>query len=322
MRRFKDRERIHEPVMVHEVLEFLNLKAPLKTQAHVVDATLGTGGHAIEIVKTGAKVLGIDLDAGLLKIAKERLTKACLTMHRRVHGCFKLVQGNFRNIDKIARNNDFTDVDAILFDLGISSVHFASASPVTGRYGASRGFSFSDRSAPLDMRLDPEGQAVTAADLLNVLPKGQLERLFGKVLSKVASRKLVGRIILAREKRKIKTAGDFLQIVGKEAAKARLHPATLAFLALRIAVNSELENLREALPKAFRLLKKGGRLAVLSFHSGEDAVAKDLFRKMEKEEKASVLTKKPVLPSNEEVKRNPKARSAKLRAISKAYDSV
>lgn len=298
----------HEPVMVQEVLESLNLKAPLKTQAQVVDATLGTGGHAIEIVKTGAKVLGIDLDAGLLKIAKERLKKACLTMHRRVHGCFKLVQGNFRNIDKIARNSDFTDVDAILFDLGISSAHFASAS---------RGFSFGERSASLDMRLDPENQSVTAADLLNVLPKSQLEKLFGKVLSKVSSRKLVGKLILARKKRKIKTVGDFLQIVGKEAAKAKLHPATLAFLALRIAVNSELENLREALPKAFRLLKKEGRLVALSFHSGEDAIVKDFFRKMGNEEKAYVLTKKPVLPNRDEVKRNPKARSAKLRVLRK-----
>lgn len=299
MGRLNDKRKIHEPVMVHEVLEFLNL-APLKGQARVIDATVGSGGHAIEMIKVGAEVLGIDADAEMLEMAKKRLEKARPAMYRLVHG-------NFRNIDRIARDNHFIEVDGILFDLGVTSQHFASAS---------RGFSFGQKSALLDMRLDPKRQAVTAANLLDLLPKNQLEELFKGVMTERKAAKIAKAVVLARDLKPIKKVGDFLEITNRLAkTKSRLHPATLPFLALRMAVNSELENLEEALPKAFRLLKTKGRLVMISFHSGEDAIVKKFFRKLEKQKKASLLTKKPVLPSKEEVKRNIRARSAKLRAL-------
>ncbi|TEU01825.1 16S rRNA (cytosine(1402)-N(4))-methyltransferase RsmH [Candidatus Woesebacteria bacterium] len=299
MVRHKDKEKIHEPVMVHEVLEFFNL-APLKEQAHVIDATVGSGGHAIEMIGAGAEVLGIDADAEMLEVAKKRLEKACPTMYRLVHG-------NFRNIARIARDNEFTKVDGILFDLGVASQHFASTS---------RGFSFSEKSAPLDMRLDVKTQAVTAANLLNLLPENQLQKLFGATMTNQKASKLTRTISLARNLKPIKKVGDFLEIADRlPKTKSRLHPATLPFLALRMAVNSELENLEEALPKAFKLLKIKGRLVIISFHSGEDAIVKHFFRKLEKQGKAQVLTKKPVLPSEEEVKKNIRARSAKLRVL-------
>ncbi len=300
MRESGNKKKIHEPVMVDEVLEFFSLLAPLKKQARLIDATVGSGGHALEIAKAGAEILGIDADAEMLEIARSRLKKACPTRYRLVHG-------NFRNIDQIARDNGFLKVEGILFDLGVASQHFASAR---------RGFSFSEKSAPLDMRLDAESQAVTAADLLNLLSESQLRKLFEATMTSQRASRLARAVASARNLKPIKKVGDFLEIVSQLGkAKSRLHPATLPFLALRMAVNSELENLKEALPKAFGLLKTRGRLIVISFHSGEDVIVKNFFRNLEKQGKARILTKKPVLPKQEEVERNIRARSAKLRVL-------
>lgn len=317
MQQHKNQRRTHEAVLVKEVIDTLGLtKAHLKTQVRIVDATVGGGGHSAEIIKAGACVLGIDADSKMLKIARENLKKACPTSEGEpreflnlLHGktMYQLVHGNFRDIDTIAKRHGFTAVDGILFDLGVSNVHFASKE---------RGFSFKEANAPLDMRLDRSAQKVTAADLVNGLRKDQLQQLFEVVMKRKKAAKITKALILRRKVNPIKTVGDFCKVFENVHGRRRkLHPATLPLLALRIVVNSELENLKEALPRAFSLLKPRGRLAVISFHSGEDAIAKRFFKKLEEEGKAKILTRRPILPTKGEVVKNPKARSAKLRAV-------
>lgn len=320
--------------MVRQVLEGLGLGAHLKSRGSnkskaseckcIIDATVGTGGHALAMIRSGAFVLGIDVDKRILEIAKRRLKRsleyvdykegACPVMDS-VHGLpFKLVNGNFSEIDKIAKHSGLSKVDGILLDLGISSLHFDKDG---------RGFSFSDEKAKLDMRLSPETQGVTAADIVNSLRKDQLETMFGWVMSFPEARRLAKQIVLAREEQRIKTVGDFLEIIERSEIGRRtksLHPATLPFLALRIATNSELENLKKALPKAFSLLKKKARLVVISFHSGEDSIVKKFFKEMEESDKGRVLTKKPLVPDKEEIRKNPRARSAKLRVLEKTIN--
>ncbi|HSX49263.1 MAG TPA: 16S rRNA (cytosine(1402)-N(4))-methyltransferase RsmH, partial [Candidatus Saccharimonadales bacterium] len=219
-------------------------------------------------------------DKSMLTIAEENLkgTKA------------KLVNGNFRDIKRVATENGFTAVDGIVFDLGVSNVHFSDMS---------RGFSFRNPEADLDMRLNPEAQQVKASDLLNMLRIDQLSEMFG--------RKLANGIREFRETKKFQKVGDFLSLF-PEKRTGKLHPATKEFLALRIAVNSELENLMAALPQAYELLGLGGVLAVVSFHSLEDEIVKDFMRSKGRKNEA-------IKPTDEEVARNPKSRSAILRFI-------
>lgn len=275
-------DKYHEPVMVSEVLAHLNKKKS------VIDATLGTGGHSLKLLEAGVKVLGIESDPEILKIAKERLIK---------FNC-QLIHGNFLDIDKVAHENGFNKVDGILFDLGVSNLQLMDDS---------RGFSFSNPNALLDMRIDKEGQEVTGAILLNALRKDQLENMFSKVLDLSSSRWLAKRVLEKREIEPIKRVADFLEICGGLKGKARLNPATLPFLALRIAVNSELENLKEALPKAYDLLEVGGKLLVITFHSGEEEIVKSFSEDFVG----------PIKPTMEEIARNPRARSAELFVLTK-----
>jgi 16S rRNA (cytosine1402-N4)-methyltransferase len=275
-------DKYHEPVMVSEVLAHLNKKKS------AVDATLGTGGHTLKLIEAGVRVLGIESDPKILEIAQKRLSKLnCLLVH-----------GNFKDIDRIAKENGFNKVGGILFDLGVSNLQLMDED---------RGFSFTNPNALLDMRIDKESQEVTGAILLNVLRKDQLEEMFSKVLDISSSRWLVKRVLEKREVEPIKTVGNFLDICEGLRGKARLNPATLPFLALRIAVNSELENLKEALPKAYDLLEVGGKLLIITFHSGEEEVVKSFSKDFVG----------PIKPTMEEVNRNPKARSAELFVITK-----
>ena len=299
----------HEPVLAHEVNEYLRLDVPLKKQAYFIDTTVGTAGHTLEMLKTGGNVLGIDADEELLEIARKRLEIACPTLNDSVQGHFKLVNGNFRNIDTIAERMKFNEVDGILFDLGVSNLHLKSQT---------RGFSFESGSAPLDMRIDTKTQGVTAADLLNNLREDQLIDLFESVMIQPVARKLAKEVVFRRENKPIKETSDFLAIVSRARIDGgKLNPATLPFMAVRMAVNSELENLKIALPKALELLKKKGRLVIISFHSGEDALVKNFFRDMQKNGSVKILTKKPVMCAREEIIKNPRARSAKLRCLEK-----
>lgn len=287
----------HTPVLLREIVDFLHIK----NQGSYIDATLGAGGHTIEICKRGGKVLGIDADSDMLKVARKRLKTAC-------PGVFT-TQGNFRNIYKIAKSEGFSGVDGILFDLGISTLHLKDFK---------RGFSFTEEDSSLDMRLDPNSQNVTGADLLNTLRQDQLVELFKEGMNEASARKLSKEIVRQRGIKKIEKVADFLKVIGRIPREGfKTNPATKPFMALRIAVNSELDSLREGLMEAFLLLKTGGRIAVITFHSGEDRVVKEYFTKWEKELKGKVITERPVVPTEEEVGENRKARSAKLRVFEK-----
>lgn len=326
MTKYGTQLKLHKPVLTDEVCDLLGLdSAHLKSKARLkvkpegktrtfVDATVGMGGHSVKIVESGNYLLGIDADDWSLEYAKKRLQEACpplLDKDKSIsQGCFKLVHGNFKDISSLVANTGVKEADGVLFDLGISTSQMLDTT---------RGFSFQNPEAPLDMRIDKKDQAVTAANLLNVLRKDQLVDLFSKVMPKGASVKLARDIINFRESKSISTVGDFLEVTNnvKLGKHSHLHPATLAFMAVRIAVNSELENIKLALPQAFSILNRGGRLVVITFHSGEDRLVKEYFKILEVDGLAKKLTPKPILPSKQEVDTNASARSAKLRAIEK-----
>jgi 16S rRNA (cytosine1402-N4)-methyltransferase len=287
----------HESVLVKETVEALHIEKARK----YIDATVGNGGHALEILKEGGKVLGIDLDPKMLEITKSRLGK-------KWKSDLKLVNGNFSQIYKIAKDNDWVPVFGILFDLGVTNIHLTDME---------RGFSFENPESVLDMRINPETQGVKASDLLNVLREDQLRSLFEVTLDPGAAKWITGRVIHSRAAKTISSVGDMLEISeGLKTGRFGLNEATLPFLALRIAVNSELSNLEETLPKAFNILEKGGRLVVISFHSKEDVIVKNFFKE-KKLEGNEIVTFKPVLASEEEINVNRKARSAKMRVLKK-----
>ena len=306
---------MHEPVMLTEVLDYLGLQALLNTQANikVIDATVGGGGYTLALCKLGADILGIDQDKSMLEIARNRLETACLRRQAcpptnyNVCGSFSLVQGNFSDIEVISQKHNFTDVDAIVFDLGVASQQLISPT---------RGLSFQFPDAPLDMRLNSD-TGVKAADLLNALDKRNLTKMFERTCDYSQSRKLAQRVLKHRAEKPFVTVADFLNITKGLFKPGKIHPATKPLLALRIAVNSELENLDEGLTKGIRLLNRSGVMVVVSFHSLEDAIVKNSFKEFESKGLGKVLTDKPVTPSVAEINKNNRARSAKLRAFRK-----
>ena len=269
----------HESVMVKEVIESLHIK----TGSLVIDATLGTGGHSDAILNLGAKVLGIEMDPKMKEIADSRLSGKDIVT----------VQGNFTDILKISSKNGFNQVDAILFDLGVSNIHLTDDD---------RGFSFNNPNQELDMRLNKDSQAVKASDLLNILGKKQLIDLFSKVMKLKDARNMSFGIF---NNRPIRTVSDLESIVKFEDLSfktKKINLMTLPLLALRIAVNSELDNLVEVLPKAITLLKKGGKLLVITFHSEEEKVVEKILNGEVEVKKASFR----------EIAKNKRSRSAKL----------
>ena len=288
----------HLPVMLTEVISLLSVKPGKK----YIDSTVGGGGHTEAILKKGGEVLGIDQDPTSLAEARKHLF-AC-------PGVFRLVRTNFVNLQKIASEEDYYPVDGILFDLGFAS--FQMDNP-------ERGLSLS-KDGPLDMRLDP-GLGVTAADILNALSETQLYNLIKDVGEADNARSLTRAIVARRRLEPFTHTRELANLVEhvnpSYRTKTRLHPATKIFMALRIAVNSEFENLRSVLPQALGLVESGGRIVVISFHSGEDRIVKDTFREWEGLGKVEILTNKPVVPSNLEILNNPRSRSAKLRAVVK-----
>jgi 16S rRNA (cytosine1402-N4)-methyltransferase len=295
----------HQPVLLKEVID--NLK--IKKKGQYIDGTLGGAGHSEAILKLGGNILGIDCDPEALTYAREHLSAACPfpDESRELDASWRLAKGNFKDLSKIAVENNFKQVDGILLDLGVSS-HQLEISE--------RGFSFNS-DAPLDMRMDPELK-VTAKDLINVLNKGELEKLFQKFAQESWSRRLAEAIVDARLISPIKTGRQLAEIILKvKPKKGKIHPATQIFQALRMAVNDELNNLREVLPKAIELLKPGGRLAIISFHSGEDRIVKQFFKDQEAKGLIKKVFKKTLSPSLEEIKNNPRSRSAKLRVAEK-----
>ncbi len=281
----------HKSVLLKESVDYLNVRP----NELYVDATLGGGGHTKEILSKGGRVIGIDVDLEALDYVRKSIHSENLVIE----------QGNFKDIDTILSKQKVTEISGIIFDLGISSKQMDTAS---------RGFSFS-KSGPLDMRMGKDLK-VTAADLVNGLSEGELYELFSRFGEERNARRIARVIVRSRQNEKIEKTDQLAEIIEASIGRgrAKIHPATRAFMALRVAVNSELENLEDALEKVTRFLKKEGRLVVISFHSSEDRIVKNFVRGTSE---LVQLNKKPIIPSREEIKDNPRSRSAKLRVAEK-----
>lgn len=294
----------HQPVLLKEVIEGLRVKKNGK----YLDGTVGEGGHALAFLKIDGQILGLDCDPEALNHARESLSAACPALRSGgLKASWRLVKGNFKDLAKIAEENDFSQVDGVLLDLGVSSYQLNTPG---------RGFSFQG-SGPLDMRMDSELK-VTAADLINGLGKNELKKLFQKLGEEKLAGRLAEAVALARRLKPILTGQQLAEVVLKvKPKKGKINPATQVFQALRIAVNDELNNLKEALPQALDVLKPNGRLGIISFHSGEDRIVKNFLKEQETLGRIKIITKKPIVPSEEEIRQNPRSRSAKLRISEK-----
>lgn len=290
---------LHKPVMEEEVLRFIHPRDGMV----VVDATLGLGGHAsamAERLQPSGRLIMIDKDEESIAAAKERLQKS------RAHCDF--VHDDFRHLDRILDRLGIEGADAFLFDLGISS--FQLDNPV-------RGFSIR-AEGPLDMRMDRSG-FISAYDLLNNLTEEEIASILWKFGQERFSRRIARSIVRARHSGPITSTKELadavLRALPYKARFQRIHPATRTFQALRIAVNRELDSLDEAIKKAALYLNKGGRICVISFHSLEDKIAKENFRALSRTERFRPVFKKIMRPTPEEISRNPRSRSAKMRVI-------
>lgn len=305
---------MHVPVLLQEVIAFLNPE----TDKKFIDATIGAGGHTQAILKRGGIVLGIDRD---------RDTSRRLQQEFRAQTKCQIVQGNFAELKTIAAANGFSEVQGVLLDLGMSSEQLDAPE---------RGFAF-QKTGPLDMRFDQGGQGQTAADLVNRLSEKELAQMFFRFGEERRFGKKVARAIQeARKIKSLKSTTELFELIKKALpAKFRFRAGDTArriFQSLRIAVNDELSALEKILPQALDLLQAGGRLVVISFHSLEDRIVKEFLVQRARDcicppsfpiclcgHKAElrILTKKPVVATDEETKTNPRSRSAKLRAAEK-----
>ena len=289
---------MHVPVLTQELLGILE---PKKNE-NFVDCTLGSGGHTKAILDKTApagKVLAIDQDHESIRRAKENLRG----QERRVI----FVQDNFANLREITRKERFSKVQGIIFDLGYSSDQLEQGG---------RGLTFS-KTEPLDMRYDLENQN-SASKIVNYASRHELKRIIHEYGEEKFAEQIADKIIQERSRKHIGTTTELAKLIEGAVPgwykRGRIHPATKTFQALRIAVNRELENLQKALPQATEVVNKGGKIAVLSFHSLEDRIAKQYFKG---EEALEICTKKPIIPSQKEIRANPRSRSAKLRVAKK-----
>ena len=288
----------HVSVLAEEVVELL----ATEKKGTYVDATLGMGGHTARLLNAlpaEADVLGIDWDPEMAGVAARNLAP----FGSRV----KIVQGNFANIDEIAAREGIRSLSGALFDLGISSLHFDKPS---------RGFSLK-HDGPLDMRINPDNP-LTAYTIINQWPYEQIEHLI-RVCGERRSGRIAKAVLETRRAKPLETTGELAALIAKVAPARgeKIHPATKTFLALRVAVNYEFDNLTRGIQKIMPLLKPGARMGIITFHSLEDRIVKETFRIMAKMGGWELVTKKPVAPSEAEVLANKRARSAKLRVIEK-----
>ena len=312
---------IHTTVLAKETIDLLG---PVKGGVYV-DATLGLGGHALEILERvdDGRVIGIDRDAAAIEAATERL--------KAFGERFTAVQGNFADIAEILESVGMALVDGIVADLGVSSLQLDSRD---------RGFSFRF-DAPLDMRMNPEADIPTAADLLATLPEADLANVIYRFGEERASRRIARWIVEKRDGdapiTTTKQLADLVERAVRKSPKDKIHPATRTFQALRIAVNQELDAIERFLKDAVSSLRPAGRLAVISFHSLEDRIVKQEFRRMSgvcscpprlpvcgcgTVELVELVTRKPVIPTEDEQRSNPRSRSAKLRVVRKLDPSA
>ena len=282
--------------MLREVLEWLCIRS----EGNYLDATTGTGGHLVEIARrlTTGRVYGIDRDPQALAIARERVSdwKDKVT----------LVKASFSEIGEVARQQQMPPLDGVLADLGVSTLELDTPE---------RGFSFR-YAAPLDMRMDPE-QALTAEEIVNHWPERELADLLYHKAEERDSRRIARAIVRARPIRDTAHLATVVAGARKARGRQRLHPATKTFLALRIAVNREEEELEQFLSRAPATISPGGRWVILSYHSLEDRRVKHAFQRLEREGQFQILTKKIIEPTLDEIHDNPRARSAKMRVAQK-----
>lgn len=296
---------MHTPVLLKEVLYYLD-PGPRK---FIIDGTVDGGGHTISILKrmmpTG-KYLALDLDRALLDRIKEKVEAKFRIPNSRFYILW--LCENYAHLVKILDDEKLSMADGLLLDLGVSSLQLESSQ---------RGFSF-QRDEPLDMRYDLSGP-LSAYEVVNTFSEDELSDIFWKLGEERYARRIARAIIEMRRNKLIRTTARLVEIIKKEVPRSyergRISPATRVFQALRMYVNKELESLKHLLDNLPLILKRNGRAVIISFHSIEDRMVKEHFRKMRKEGWIEVLTKKPVTATKEEVRRNPRSRSAKLRAI-------
>jgi 16S rRNA (cytosine1402-N4)-methyltransferase len=307
----------HRPVLLDECIESLNIKS----DGVYLDGTLGGAGHSSEILKKLDKgtLVGMDQDGFALEVSGERLKKI------QGNAGLVLIRGNFRNMARLLKDHGIDGVDGILLDIGVSSHQLDEAE---------RGFSY-QQDSPLDMRMDRTSR-LDAATIVNTYDERAIKDIIREYGEENWAARIASFIVKARSERKLETTGQLVEIIKAAipapARREGPHPAKRTFQALRIAVNDELGALKEALDGAVQILKPGGRLSVITFHSLEDRIVKTEFQRREKpctcppsfpvcvcgkKPELKVLTRKPVLPSEEELEQNPRARSAKLRTAQK-----
>lgn len=306
----------HKSVLAKEAEEALQVKAG----KWYLDCTLGDGGHTLDILRQGGKVIGIDVDPEAIARSRERLESFGFLEDT------VLIQGNFRDLQNLiqprfakamqGKQTDTADqkldiagldVAGAVFDLGVSSLQLETPQ---------RGFSF-ERSGPLDMRMDPTLQ-IQALDLVNNLSRKELYGLFKNLGEEKYSWSLADALVRSREVKPFTTTVELAETVARVVrVREKIHPATRVFQALRMAVNSELDALKEGLEQVKDIVKKDGRIVVISFHSLEDRIVKNTFKSWKELGAGEVLTKKPVVPGEKEIQENPRSRSAKMRAFKK-----
>lgn len=295
----------HKSVLLQEAIDGLDIHSG----ETFVDGTLGGGGHSEEVFKRFAnavKIVGIDLDEDALARTEDRLSHlGVINIH--------YAKASFRNIDKILETLGLYSADKILLDIGLSSNQFEDSG---------RGFSF-QKDEPLIMSFgsDQSQTKFTAKEIVNNWDEENIRAILEGYGEERFAYKIAKAICIYREKKKIERTFDLVEII-KSATPSfyhhrKIHPATKTFQALRITVNDEIESLKEGMKKSFDILKPHGRLAIISFHSLEDRQVKQFFKQKEEENLAKRITKKPIIPTDEEIKENPRSRSAKLRIIEK-----
>lgn len=294
----------HIPVLRDESIDGL----AIRSGDIIVDGTLGGGGHTFEIIRrfgSGVKVIGLDFDADAIGRAKARIGELDSDVVFRTIG--------FQEMDQVLSELNIPHVDRILLDLGLSSFQLEVAG---------RGFSFlKDEPLLMTMKKNPTKEDLTAQDIVNTWEEKTLADIIYGFGEEKYSRKIAKAIVEARSRKQIVTTFDLVGIinsaVGKQYARMKIHPATRTFQALRIATNSELINLEKVIEKGFSKLSIGGRIAIITFHSLEDRIVKKAFVELKNQGYATVITKKPILPTEKELQENPRARSAKLRILEK-----
>ncbi|MFA6520480.1 MAG: 16S rRNA (cytosine(1402)-N(4))-methyltransferase RsmH [Candidatus Paceibacterota bacterium] len=296
-------ESIHKTVLLKETIDGLNLGPG----SFVLDCTFGGGGHSAEICKRfpKVKIIALDQDRNVFERVGDKFS---------ILNCdISFINANFRDIDEVLQKNCTQEVDAIVFDLGLSSDQLGSSG---------RGFSFLiDEPLLMTMKENPLPEDITAGEIVNTWEEQSIADIIYGYGEEKLSRRIAKAIVEHRKKAEIKTTFDLVKIiegaVGGAYKRERVHCATRTFQALRIAVNDELRSLETGLRKGFNALRVNGRMSVISFHSLEDRIVKRFFKELEKEGQAKLINKKPIIAGSEELKNNPRARSAKLRILEK-----